>query len=281
MKKEESTKKPYFLYCLIIGVLLITGLVLYSRHIGTTGLRVKEYIISHERLPENFDGLKIVHFTDLHYGSTVFLPQVERIVEEINSLRPDVIIFTGDFISDYLETTDESLDNLINALNQLNPTTASFAVRGNHDQDHRFERFIAETDFQLLNNEHVLFHFNGTTPLVIVGLDDPYSGNQNIEAAFEGVPEGYYTILLAHQPDVIMDINHHVDLFLAGHSHGGQVRLPFIGAPIRNPGARIFRDAEYRHNDIHIFISSGLGNSQYYFRLFNRPSFNFYRFSAQ
>jgi len=282
MKKNEKSKKHYIVYLIILGIVLFgIGLFLYARHIGTSGLIVKEYVINHERLPNNFDGLKIVHFSDLHYGSTIFLPEVERVVEQINNLRPDIIIFTGDFIDAHLEVSDTSMNNLIDALNKLNPSTASFAVRGNHDQDNRFERFIEETDFMLLNNEHVLFYFNGTTPLVIVGLDDTYSGNQDVSAAFYGIPEGYYTILLAHQPDVISRTPYHVDLFLAGHSHGGQVRFPFIGAPVRNPGARIFRNNEYIHGNTHIFISSGLGTSQYHFRLFNRPSINLYRFSAQ
>ena len=281
MEKNENGKKHPFIYILFLVILIIAGVLLYARFVATTGLRVNEYIIESDRLPANFDGLKIVHFSDLHYGSTIFLPEVERMVNKINSLRPDIIIFTGDLIDDYLTISETALDNLIRALSELNATTASFAVRGNHDQDFRFDRFIEETDFQLLNNEHQLFYFNGTTPIVIVGLDDPYSGDQDISLAFYEIPEDYYTILLAHQPDVIMSINYHVDLFLAGHSHGGQVRLPFIGAPIRNHGARIFRNSEYIYNNTQIFISSGLGTSQYHFRLFNRPSINFYRFLAQ
>ena len=82
MKKNQKRKKTYFLYILLLAIMLIGGTLLYARYVGTTGLRVHEHVIDHERLPYNFDGLKIVHFSDLHYGSTLFLPEVERMVKK-------------------------------------------------------------------------------------------------------------------------------------------------------------------------------------------------------
>ena len=282
MTKKTTEKKHYLRTGIIFFIILIISTGLYARYIGTTGLNVKEYIITHDKLTSNFDGLKIVHFADLHYGTTVFLPEVEHMVEKFNSLRPDIIVFTGDLIDIHYDISEESLDNLIAVFNKIESPIASFMVRGNHDQGDAFTRIAEETDFRLLVNEHELFFFGGDTPLAIVGLDDPYSGNQDINAAFEGLNEEYYSIVIAHQPDVFNQLGDlPVDLFLAGHSHGGGIRLPFIGSLIRNYGSSVFHNAHYQIGNTEIFVSSGIGTGRYPFRLFNRPSINFYRFSAQ
>jgi len=282
MTKKNKDKKYYLRSIIIFGVLAIISILIYARYVGTTGLIVKEYIITHEKLTTNFDGLQIVHFSDLHYGTTVFLTEVEYLVNQINRMRPDIIVFTGDLIDNHYDIPEESLNDLINAFNEINPSITSFMVRGNHDQNENFDTFIQRTNFKLLENEHQMFYFQGNTPLVIVGLDNPYSGNLDISAAFDGLNDEYYTILIAHQPDVFNDLeNYNIQLFLAGHSHGGQVRLPLIGSVVRNYGSTLFHDAEYQIGDARIFVSSGIGTSKYHFRLFNRPSINLYRFSAQ
>ena len=87
-----------------------------------------------------------------------------------------------------------------------------------------------------------------------------------------------YNILLIHEPDYIKDINYSkYDLILAGHSHGGQVRLPLIGSIYNPNGSKLYHNDYYKINNTDLYISSGLGTSIYDFRLFNRPSFNLYR----
>jgi len=242
---------------------------------------VNEFTIESSRVPSNLDGLRIAHFTDVHYGMTVFLPELRNIVEKINALEPDIIVFTGDLIDIDYEIDDPDLNEVIKILNELSSNAAIYAVKGNHDQGPAYKRVIAETDFKLLVNEHDILTFNDER-LVIVGLDSYFIGHQDITRAFRNIPEqDYYTIALAHEPDVIDDFSEYdIDLFLSGHSHCGQVRLPFVGSVINANGAVIYSDQEYRVGDTKLFISCGIGTSKMPLRTFNPPSINLYEFRA-
>lgn len=284
MSKNKTKSSHIWRNTITLILLVIGAIILAARFIGTKGLITKEYIIENPRLSTSFNGLKIVHFTDLHYGTTIFLPEVERLVKEINGLKPDLIFFTGDLIDSGYLITDQEISALAKALNQLNPNVATYAIRGNHDLISDYDKLIEILDFKLLSNNHELFYYNDLTPMVIVGLDDFYSASYHPDEAFKGLEEtNYYTILLAHEPDIIDDIldQYQVDLFLAGHSHNGQVRIPFVGSIIKAPGAKVYYDERYELGTTQIFISGGLGTSNYPFRLFNKPSFNLYRFFAE
>ena len=284
MKKEKRSKKHYFSTILILLIFLLVGLIAYARYIGTSGLIVKEYIIENERIPNHFDGFKIVHFTDLHFGSTVFLPEVEHLVKKINELKPHVVIFTGDLIDSNYSISESNLEKLVNTLNKIDAQLDKFLVPGGHDQIPAFEKALEDLEFKALLNESQLFYYQEDTPIRIIGISDIYPGF-NTDYAFlfeEDEEDDYYTIVLAHEPDVFERMrHHHIDLFLAGHSHGGQVRLPFTGALVKNHGARLYYEEMYQIDGTQMFISSGVGTSQLPFRLFNRPSINFYRFFAQ
>ena len=279
IKEETHYLRSFFIYFALFCSLVL----IYARYIGTTGLVVREYVIESPKLTSNFNGLKMVHFSDLHYGTTVLLPELKNLVAEINRLKPDIIVFTGDMIDIDYKIKGAELDNVISLLNELQPTIASYIIKGNHDQGNRYNKIIEKTAFNLLNNTHELLYYNGEAPLLVVGLDDLYVGKQDIEAAYTGLEENdYYTILLAHEPDVISKFeNNKPDMFLAGHSHNGQVRLPFLGAVVRNKGALSYYEAYYKLEETEIFISGGLGTRKIPLRLFNRPSFNFYRFFAE
>ena len=285
MSQAETPQKSRLKTFIILFVLIIAGVILYARFIGTKGLRIKEYIIESPRLAANFNGLKIVHFTDLHYGTTVLLPELENLVAEINLLKPHIIIFTGDLIDSSYAIKEDELEKVITTFNKLAPEITGYIIRGNHDLNKEYENLITKINLRFLKNEHELFYYKAEIPLAIVGLDDLSSKDFDSEAAFAGLEEtDYYTILLAHEPDVIDDLQaggKKIDLFLSGHSHNGQVRLPFVGAVIKNTGAKRYYDERYQINETETFISGGIGTTGYPFRLFNRPSFNFYRFAAE
>ena len=282
MPKKDQENAHYFRTLIIFLLCIGMGVILYARFIGTKGLVVKEYVVESPKLSANFHGLKIVHFSDLHYGSTVFIPEVEKIVKEINALKPDIIFFTGDLIdSSYPIKTDE-ITKLTDILNKLKPEIAAYIIKGNHDQTMAYEEALTKLSFKHLANGQELFYYGENTPLLIIGLDDMFGGHYNLDEAFANLEENeYYTILLGHEPDMIDAVlakDYKVDLFLSGHSHNGQVRLPFVGAIVKAPGAHLYYEAEYQLKDTRIFISGGIGTSNYPFRLFNKPSFNLYRF---
>lgn len=278
MTKQNDKSNSFFRSFFVIILLLGIGILLYSHFIGTKGLRVKEYSVINSKLKDDYHGLKVVHFSDLHYGSTIRSPELKKIVEEINLLKPQVIFFTGDLIDRYSKVSKEEIVEVVNILNDLDPEISSYMVRGNHDYIDNYEEVLRGVNIKLLDNDSEFFYYNDTVPILIVGLEDYLVGTQDIPKAFEKYSEENYTILLVHEPDSVKKLgDFKPDLILSGHSHNGQVRLPFVGSIVKVEGAKQYYEEKYLINNSPMFISGGLGTSKYPFRLFNHPSFNFYR----
>lgn len=282
MANAKEVKTSGFKKFMIIIILLIVGLIFYSRFVATKGLEVKEYEITSNKIPKSYEGLKIIHFSDLHYGTTVYLKELEKLVKEINTFNPDIIFFTGDLIDKNYKVSNEEIDNITKLLNKIDANIVSYAVKGNHDYTDSYNKIMDNTNFKVLKNEQQLFYYNDITPLLIIGLEDELMGTVDIPKAFENFDENNYTILLTHEPDLYEKTKEYKsDLVLAGHSHNGQVRIPFLGAVIKVAGAKKYYDEKYLINNTTMYISGGIGTSNYPFRLFNPPSFNFYRLYSE
>lgn len=272
--KKETTKKHYFTWLLlIIGILFI-----YARYLGTSGLVIKEYSIINEKIPLNFHGLKIVQFSDLHYGTTIKEEELKNVINKINELNPDIIFFTGDLIDNSYKISEDEEKLITEELNKLKSNIGIYAVRGNHDINDNFENIIKNTNIELLNNQNKLLYFNNSsTPIMLIALDDNLKGTQNIDNAFNFEDNDYYKILITHEPDDYDKLPKNVNLFLAGHSHLGQVRLPFIGSVYNMEGAKKYKEEKYEIDETNLFISGGLGTTKIKYRFLDKPSINFFR----
>lgn len=274
-EKEKNKYLNYFIYLIFLGLLILV----YSHFIGTKGLFIREYAVSSNKLPKSFDGFKIVHFTDLHYGTTIKNKEMEKLINEINDLKPDIVVFTGDLIDQHYNIKEDEVITLANYFNRIDAKIGKYIVNGNHDISNKYYELLDKIDYIDMNNKNTLIYYNDNTPIILVGLDDYLEHELNIEDAFNYINENnYYTILLAHEPDLIDKVyDYGIDLMLSGHSHNGQVRIPFFGAVYTPVGSKKYYDAEYEINTTKIYISGGLGTSDAEFRLFVHPSFNFYR----
>ena len=272
--KKETTKKHYFTWLLlIIGILFI-----YARYLGTSNLVIKEYSIINEKIPLNFHGLKIVQFSDLHYGTTIKEEELKNVINKINELNPDIIFFTGDLIDNSYKISEDEEKLITEELNKLAPNIGIYAVRGNHDINDNFENIIKNTNIELLNNQNKLLYFNNSsTPIMLIALDDNLKGTQNIDNAFNFEDNDYYKILITHEPDDYDKLPKNVNLFLVGHSHLGQVRLPFIGSVYNMEGAKKYKEEKYEIDETNLFISGGLGTTKIKYRFLDKPSINFFR----
>lgn len=280
-KKEKETKETkenkshIFIY-----ILLIIGLIIiYSRYIATTGIQIKEYSVINNKIPKSFKGFKIVHFSDLKYGSTTNQKYLKKLVNKINELNPDIIIFTGDLITSNYKLTDNDKKSIIENLNKLDPKIDIYSIRGDNDINETYNSIITQTKIIEINNLNKLIYYKGDTPIMLIGLDDSINGNQSLHMAFNYEENNYYKILITHEPDTYEKIkDKNIDLFLAGHSLNGQIRLPFIGSVYTPTGAKKYYDSKYKIDNTEIYISNGLGTSKIPYRLNNRPSINLYRF---
>lgn len=275
IKETKENKSHIFIY-----ILLIIGLIIiYSRYIATTGIQIKEYSVINNKIPKSFKGFKIVHFSDLKYGSTTDQKYLKKLVNKINELNPDIIIFTGDLITSNYKLTDNDKKSIIENLNKLDPKIDIYSIRGDNDINETYNSIITQTKIIEINNLNKLIYYKGDTPIMLIGLDDSINGNQSLDMAFNYEENNYYKILITHEPDTYEKIkDKKIDLFLAGHSLNGQVRLPFIGSVYTPTGAKKYYDSKYKIDNTEIYISNGLGTSKIPYRLNNRPSINLYRF---
>ncbi len=282
---KEKRNHPILKFLFII-LLIIFSFLLYSRFVSTSGLKIKEYKITNSIITDNINGFKIVHLSDIHYGSIINSKKLEKIVDKINLINPDIVVITGDLIDKDTKLTNEDRISIINNLTKINASIGKYAIRGNHDYNfNEWESIIVNGGFTNLDNNYDYIYKDGYDPILIAGLSSLVDKedvinrfnklNNNIN---NSKINSIYNILLVHETDFVdnIDISKY-NLILGGHSHNGQVRLPFIGAIIKPKESQKYYDEYYKLDNTDFYISSGLGTSELDFRFFNRPSFNFYR----
>lgn len=280
-------KKKIILFFITL-IIIVAAFLSYSRYISTSGILVKEYKVSNNKVSSNFHGMKIIHLSDIHFGRTVDKVKLEAIRDKVNRLNPDIIVLTGDLFDkdNILSSEDQAI--VTDVLNGMNAKLGKYAIMGNHDFKHDyFTAIISNAGFTNLNNKFELVYNLSSTPIIIAGLNSNIKDDTLISKKLEGLTKeleanvalkDVYKILLMHEPDYIDNMNYSTfDLVLAGHTHGGQVRFPLVGAVVLPPGGKKYYDEYYKLDNTDLYVSSGLGTSNINFRFLNRPSFNFYR----
>ena len=166
MQKSILTK--LFIYLFIIGLLFI----LYSYFIGTKGLLIREYAIINDKIPKSFNGFKIVHFSDLHYGTTIHQKEMKQLVNTINELKPDLVVFTGDLLDERINLSDNQVNDLITSLNKINATINKYIISGNHDIHPKFNYILDNINFINLDSKNTNIYYKDNIPITLVGIAD-------------------------------------------------------------------------------------------------------------
>ncbi len=260
-------------------IILIILLLLYSRFIGTIGLNTKEYTIKDNNISNDFDGIKIVHFSDIHYKRIITKDRIDKIINEINLINPDIVIFTGDLIDQDSEINEDDITYLKEILSKINAKYGKYSVIGNHDYSIDIEilrSIYKESNFNLLENSYDIIYGKDNNKLYIGGIST--GAFSDIVLNKMKYDEESYKIIILHEPDYTDEIiSLNPNLILGGHSHNGQVNIPYLKKYFVPTGSKKYYDEHYLVNNTNLYISSGIGVSRYNFRLFNHPSINFYR----
>lgn len=282
MEKKSHTILNIFIFIIVLGV----SLVLYARYIGVKGLIVKEYRVESEILTSNFSGIKIVHFSDLLYKSTVNESDLKKLVEKVNILSPDIIVFTGDLVTN-VSTNEKDKEILIKYLSEMKAKIGKYSIYGDYDYTYdEYKYVMEESNFIILNNSYDTVYNKTNDPIYIVGLPSNIKEKVNLEEAFKFYNEEdrRYIICLVHEGKVIDSINnseYEVDLILGGHSLNGAVNVPYYGGLFIDKSSGNYYDEYYTKGITNIYISSGIGTNKYNYRFNNKPSFNLYRLKSQ
>lgn len=268
MLKKPWTEWAWDAWC------IISGIGIWPRYIEPRLLEVIRLALPIPHLPKELIGLKVLHFSDLHWNRQFSSYFQKKLIRKANALKPDLILFTGDFLCRSMLENSEELRKM---LDSLKAKIGCFAVLGNHDYAHfvtvnghgdydveassssstiskgfkrlfqsviltkqvtpqarqvkQHEELIAllkQTSFQLLNNRTKRVAYKGSW-INICGLEEYSVGKFHPEIAFQDYDVRYPGIVLSHNPDTLEVLKHYPgDLILSGHTHGGQVNLPWL-----------------------------------------------------
>ena len=231
----------------------------YSFCIEGKILRVNEYKLPVKGLPHSFNKFRIAHLTDIHYGFLVSSSFVKKAVRLANDSKPDITVCTGDYVHERNGT--QQIDTVWPLLAGLKAKYGVFSVLGNHDHWANFERseyWLNETGQNIRHRSVQIVKNN--QEIWIGGAGDFYEDRPGIDLAFRKVPEDTCKILLTHNPDTIDGkYSTKINLALAGHTHGGQVNIPFIGPPIIPVQNKNYTSGYIETPATNIFISKGIG----------------------
>lgn len=277
----------YKIILTIIAIIIIIGLIyLYAYFFGRKGLITKEYKVEVNSFVSEYDGYKIAHISDLHYGNHMSIENVDKLVEQVNSLKPDLIFITGDLVDDKI--TSAQHNKLVKSLSKLKANVNKYIVNGNHDTYYKnFDKLISDINFINLNDTSTKIYLSKNNFIFIAGISDSIFNNKDIKDRYteienelkkEDMTDCVLKLLIMHEPDYIDEIDYsNFDVILCGHSHNGQVRIPFIGSIYEPIGSKKYYKEYYKLDNTNLYISSGVGVSWLPIRLFNKPSFNLYR----
>src|ERR1700731_250127 len=231
----------------------------YATRIEPLRVLTEECRIRIPRLPTAFEGFRIALFSDIHLYPFTPIEVVRDAVRLANAFQPDIVILPGDFVWRSLWAAFD----LVPVLSQLNPARGTFAVLGNHDHykgPDIVARALAQAGVQLLQNRGVTIQI-GRDSIYLAGIDSVKAGRPSPVAAFDNKRGNLTSIVTVHEPDFIRDLAPHfpVDLQLSGHSHGGQVRLPIVGALVLPPWGEIYDMGLYRVGNAQLYTTRGIG----------------------
>lgn len=281
-KVEEETPKelnPIIKKILIFLAVIIVLFVTYSMFIETNLLNVKEYKIETNKISSNFHGTKIIQFSDLNYGTSFTEKDLTKLVNKINELKPDILLFTGNLIDSNIKLDENNTKVLIEELSKINTPLYKYAIYGSNDYNQTFEHIMKESGFTILDNEATLLYYKDDTPILLYGLNQ---NKKEIEYDTLNNPideidtTKFYKIVLSHSPNTIDKLkSYSPDLVLSGNTLGGLIN-PGFTKPLFLNDNKYYEDY-YKINKTDLYISNGLGTSNINMRFNNVPSINFFR----
>lgn len=246
--------------------------ILAYAHFETYWIEIKKTTVESGDLPQEFSGKKIVFIADIHCGKYFTPHRLNKIIKQINSLDPDILIFGGD----YIDRSGKFLAPCLNKLTNINAPLGKFGVLGNHDVKADFndiKNAMIDAGITPLVNENRKIEINNVA-ITVTGVDEPrYGDPDGAKAMKNSLP---FTIYVEHDPAYFEEYDPKgADLLLAGHTHGGQIT--FFGVPFTRLAHwhnYKYEKGVLRENNRTVIVTNGIGVTILPLRFFARPQIN-------
>ena len=269
--------------CIALAIItaFFASVFFYSIYYAVDHPIITTKTVSHKNIPASLDDKNIVFFSDIKYNLYMNKERLDKMIYQINATDPDIVIFGGDVFADYKKHKPDSKDiaDLTALLKSIQAPLGKFAVLGdadlvNEEAKKTVSSILFNSDFEVITNKKIQIRNGEQEFISLIGLDSLINGVPNYQTPFEGLTNDTYSILVSHCPDIISskEINsQYINVFLAGHSLGGQVRLPLFGPLQRMEGAKKYTHGEYNIHNTKIYVTNGLGTINADLRLLSRP----------
>ncbi|MEH7177357.1 metallophosphoesterase [Neobacillus vireti] len=275
LKRRTFLKRIFGTFLTVLG--LGSGGYFYAKRIEPSLLEINKLEIKHSLIPNSFNGIKIVQFSDTHLGFHYNLNQLKNLVKKINHLQPDIIIFTGDLLDE--PNKYKEINKVAPILQQLKANMGKYCIYGNHDHggygSEIYKNLMELSNFTVLLNESLRIKQNDGSFISLLGIDDQMLGKPDLSLAMKQVTEDSFKLLLSHAPDIADEASaYQIHWQLSGHSHGGQVKIPFIGALVIPPFAKNYPEGFYSigtSNPLSLYVNRGIGTTRLPFRFMAKP----------
>ncbi|MDT7809533.1 MAG: uncharacterized protein QOJ70_3346 [Acidobacteriota bacterium] len=237
----------------------VAGVSAYGGLVEAWDYELTETVVSVRDLPERFEGFRIAQVSDVHHGRLVSIEEVRRVVGLANAARADLVALTGD----YTTSLREYVEPCAEVLGELSAPEGVWAVLGNHDHNTDgplTRQALARRGINVLTNMNTELR-RGADALQLAGVDDWGWGKADFERAMRGLDMSRPSVLLAHEPMALdMPETRGVSLILSGHTHGGQVSLPFVGSPAAYVWKHLkYLRGMYESEGTQLYVSRGTG----------------------
>lgn len=242
-------KKSKFII-LIILLLSITSvfLIIYDGfNSAPSRISINYRYIKDDKINKDLNNLQIAFISDIYFDEFFNEKRLENLTKEINDINPDIVIFLGDLVSDKSsDLSEESIKILKKNLKKLTPKYGKFAVLGEADYSNE-ERLkntkdiLFNSDFQTLSNEMLKITKDSNQYFQLVGIDSPLNAKDDVDSAYKNVNKDIFTLTIMHTPDTVKKLpQNKTDLAVAGHSRGGQIKIPLLGQIYNQPLAEVY-----------------------------------------
>jgi len=243
-------------------------------------LEVTEHDVIVPDLPESFEGYKVAFLSDTHVAGFMRRAFYREVVDQVHRHGADLVLLGGDYVS--FKRHIPLMGELI--ASRLTAPDGVYAVLGNHDYWSDADGVVAALtakDVRFLNNKSLTIR-RGESEIYVIGMDEIYRGKLDIEAAFRGCAENVPRVAVTHHPDAIDRLaDRRVDLLLCGHTHGGQIRLPLLGAIIvPSIHETLYAAGFFRKGKCLMYVGRGLGSVPP-IRILCRPELPIFRLVRQ
>ncbi len=266
--KKKLTRRDFLKlmwHSFIGSALLTTGSVGYSILVEPGLFSVETVQLKLKKLPKSFSGLRVAQISDIHMGGWMNLERFQQVADLVLAAKPDVLLITGDFLLGHRFTEEirRAIEDLTGVLSSLAETIPSFAVLGNHDywtDPDAVRAMLASSGITDLTNT-VFTLTRGNDNLHLCGVDDVWEGDVRLEDVIARLKDDNVAILLAHEPDYAdtSAATEKFDLQISGHSHGGQVAIPFLDPPILPYLGQKYHTGLYKIGNMLQYTNRGVG----------------------